>query len=46
MLGIIDQQHKTLEEDARQVWSEDEQEEFTALANSLIAKLRQERIAR
>ena len=46
MLDIIDQQHKTLEEDARQVWSEDEQKEFTALANRLIAKLRQERIAR
>ena len=44
MLSIIDQQHKTLEEDARQVWSEDEQEEFTALANRLIAKLRQERV--
>ena len=36
MLAIIDQQHK----DARQIWSEDEQEEFTALANRLIAKLR------
>ena len=46
MLSIIDQQHKTLEEDARQVWSEDEQEEFTALANRLIAKLRQERVTR
>ena len=46
MLSIIDQKHKTLEEDARQVWSEDEQEEFTALANRLIAKLRQERVAR
>ncbi|PKV10367.1 MarR family winged helix-turn-helix transcriptional regulator [Bifidobacterium asteroides] len=46
MLGIIDQQHKTLEEDARQVWSEDEQGEFTALANRLIAKLRQERADR
>ena len=46
MLNIIDQQHKTLEEDARQVWSEDEQEEFAALANRLIAKLRQERAAR
>ena len=46
MLDIIDQQHKTLEEDARQVWSKDEQEEFAALANRLIAKLRQERIAR
>ena len=45
MLDIIDQQHKTLEEDARQVWSEDEQEEFAALANRLIAKLRQERVA-
>ena len=46
MLDIIDHQHKTLEEDARQVWSEDEQEEFTALANRLIAKLRQERVDR
>ena len=46
MLSIIDEQHKTLEEDARQVWSEDEQEEFAALANRLIAKLRQERAAR
>ena len=46
MLDIIDQQHKTLEEDARQVWSKTEQEEFTALANRLIAKLRQERVAR
>lgn len=46
MLSIIDEQHKTLEEDARQVWSEDEQEVFTALANRLIAKLRQERVAR
>ena len=45
MLSIIDQQHKTLEEDARQVWSEDEQKEFAALANRLIAKLRQERVA-
>ena len=45
MLDIIDQQHKTLEEDARQVWSEDEQEEFVALANRLITKLRKERVA-
>ena len=46
MLDIIDQQHKTLEEDARQVWSKDEQEEFATLANRLINKLRQERVAR
>ena len=45
MLDIIDQQHKTLEEDARQVWSKDEQEEFATLANRLINKLRQERVA-
>ena len=46
MLDIIVQQHKTLEEDARQVWSKDEQEEFATLANRLINKLRQERVAR
>ncbi len=46
MLDIIDQQHKTLEEDARQVWSKDEQEEFATLANRLINKLRQERVAK
>ena len=45
MLDIIVQQHKTLEEDARQVWSKDEQEEFATLANRLINKLRQERVA-